>query len=405
MSGCEKKEEAAAPAEATPTPTPPVKYTAVFQPKSEKKIIPNARGKIIKCPYEIGDNVSKGDLLYEIEDSGIADNIATTKNAVKKADISISTARDSNDDLTVTAPASGILHNFSVKKGERISAVTIGEIVDEKEIVAKVPFTKEQKSQISVGMSGYITSAEYMSSTPARVTRIYDAQTDSVGGAALYYVELTAGNQGGFNGGDTVGAVVETGGGEIISPVSGYIEKKESVSVVSKGSGNVTEVTAKEGDYVTSGQVLVRLENSTVNATLERAELDKNDLEIKLRGLEEDLADLKIHAPMSGIVTSKSKSLYDSIASTSDSVMTVTDASQLTLNIDVAEKDKDKFTEGMYVNITVESEQAEIIAGVVTAVGQTAKINGTEKLYPVTIVYDNPSNIVKPNTMATIVLE
>ena len=403
VSSCKKAEETAAP-EQTPeiTAAPAVKYTALARPVSETKVIPNARGKIIKCPYETGDTVSKGTLLYEIEDNGIADNIATTKNAIKKSDITINTAKEDSGDLTIIAPASGILHNVSLKTGERVSSSTIGEIVDESVIVARVPFTAEQKNQIRSGMTGFITSADMMSMVPARVSRVYDAQAMSIGGTALYYVELTAQNPGGFNNGDSVGAVVQTGGEDLTAPESGVIEMKESVAVVSRGSGNAVEVNAKEGDYVTQGQVLVRMENSTVNATLERAKLDKNDLEIKLRGLEEDYADLKISAPASGIITDKSKSVNDSISSTSDSIMTITDMSVLIMDIDVSEEDKNRITEGMPVEVSIEDTSGTKCSGTVSMVSQNERISGADKVYAVTITIDNSAALIQPNTMASV---
>ena len=403
LSGCKKAEETAAP-EQTPeiTEAPEIKYTAVLRPVSETKVIPNARGKIIKCTHESGDFVTAGELLYEIEDNGIADNIATTKNAVKKANITIETANEDAEDLTITAPASGILHNFSVKNGERVGSSTIGEITDESVITAKVPFTAEQKSRIHTGMSGYITSADYMSAIPTQVTRVYDAQAMSVAGTSMYYVELTARNPGGFNPGDSVGAVIHSGGDEITSPVSGTIEMKDSVAVVSRGSGNAVEVNAKEGDFVTAGQVLVRLENSTVKATLDRAKLDKNDLEIKLRGLEEDYADLKIYAPASGVITDKNKSLDDIISSTSDSVMTITDMSILTMDIDVSEQDKNRITEGMTVSVTSESDTAAVAVGTVSFISQNERISGSEKVYALQITVDNSASTLLPDTLASV---
>lgn len=396
---CKKAEEVSAP-ESTPeaTAAPVQIYTAVLRPLSETKVIPDARGKIIKCPHEIGDRVAAGDLLYEIEDSGIADNIATTRNAIKKADITINTANEDKDDLVIYAPASGILHNFSVREGERVSSSTIGEITDESVIVAQVPFTAEQKNRIIIGMSGVITSADYMSSIPASVTRVYDAQAMSVGGTALYYVEFTAANPGGFNSGDSVGAAVYSPEGEIISPESGTVGRKEATAVVSRGSGNAVSVNAKDGDYVQAGQELVRLENSTVNSTLERAKLDKKDLEIKLRSLEEDYADLKIYAPVSGVITEKNKSLDDSISSTSDYVMMITDTSGYTMDIYVSEEDG--IYEGMNVDVTIYGESEEVYTGVVSAVSRNERISGSDKMYAVTIAVDNSAAVIPANSTA-----
>lgn len=95
----------------------------------------------------MGDTVSAGTLLYQIDDNGLSDTIATTKNAIAKSNIALSTAQENLDNLTVYAPASGILHNFTLKTGERVNASKIGDIVDESRLVAKVPFNEAQKAK------------------------------------------------------------------------------------------------------------------------------------------------------------------------------------------------------------------------------------------------------------------
>lgn len=67
------------------------------------------------------------------------------------------------------------------------------------------------------------------------------------------------------------------------------------------------------------------MENSTVSSALERAELDRKDLEIKLARLEKNYADLFIYAPASGEITAKNKEELDNITSNSESIMTIAD--------------------------------------------------------------------------------
>ena len=185
----------------------------------------------------------------------------------------------------------------------------------------------------------------------------------------------------------SVNATVNTANGEVSSPVSGEIESTDSVSVVSRGSGNVRNVYVKDGDRVSKGQKILDIDNSTVNATLQRAEIDRKDLEIKLRSLEKDYADLFVYAPVSGVITSKSKELNDTASSSSDGIMTITDTSSYVMTIELAEKDLPKVSVGM--NLPVKLDDGTVLNGNVTEVSQEGKTNGTDISYPVTLQITN----------------
>lgn len=387
FTGCKKEETV----EGTPAPTEAATETSVYtgwiKTSKETNVVPNTSGKIVADYYKVGDYVSAGALLYQLEDNGISDNIATTKNSIAKNDISLSTANENLSNLTVYAPADGILSNFKLKAGERINSGTIGSIVDEGTLIAKVPFNTTQIASIAVGDSATVTSAELLSSVGGTVTRIHENRADSIGGSILYDVEITVTGRAGFKNGMSVNATVNTANGEVSSPVSGEIESTDSVSVVSRGSGNVRSVYVKDGDRVSKGQKILDIDNSTVNATLQRAEIDRKDLEIKLRSLEKDYADLFVYAPVSGVITSKSKELNDTASSSSDGIMTITDTSSYVMTIELAEKDLPKVSVGM--NLPVKLDDGTVLNGNVTEVSQEGKTNGTDISYPVTLQITN----------------
>ena len=64
-------------------------YSGVLKPVSETKVIPNGKGEIKVSNYEVGDVVNKGDLLYQLDDNGLADTIAITQNSISKQKITI----------------------------------------------------------------------------------------------------------------------------------------------------------------------------------------------------------------------------------------------------------------------------------------------------------------------------
>lgn len=369
VSGCKGKTEEEQPENTTVPVMAAVEreYSTAMRPLREVNLYSDARGEIVECSASEGDFVEEGQLLYRIDDNGIYDNIATTKNSIAKANLTISTAAENEANLNIYAPSSGILKNFNIKEGERVNTGTIAKISDESGFVARVPFNKEQLNSIKVGMAAQIVSDDMMSGVSAKVSRIYSERNTSVNGAVLYDVELKGTNPGTLNEGMAVSAVING----IQSPVSGYIDENDGLSVVSRSSGNAGKIYVSDGQYVKKGTLIMTIDNSNVTATAQRARIDKNDLEIKLRSLERDAEELLIYAPMSGIVTEKKKDVRDSVASKSDSVMTIADISVLVMDITLGE---DTTVPTVGTKLTVEYSGGTAEGIVASAEGSTIHI-------------------------------
>lgn len=404
LAGCKNKDAEETAADATQPPAQEQQarvYFGTLKAMSETKVIPNGKGQVKQCPYEVGDHVEKGALLYTLDDNGMTDTIATTKNSMQKAEISIRTARENLENLKVYAPASGILQNFSVKSGERVNASRIGEIADESKLVAKVPFNAAQKEKIAVGDIAKVMSADFMRTVNGKVTRIYDAKAESIGGSILYNVEITVEGPGGLSAGQSVDAEVTNQNGTFSSPAAGVLEAAETVSVVSRGSGNAVRVSAKAGDYVKKGDLLVEMENSTVSSALERAELDKKDLEIKLARLEKNYADLFIYAPAGGEIIAKSKDTLDNITSNSESIMTIADTGTLVLQMETDAETASRVAAGTKVGVVLSADGGRTVPGVVQAAAASGVVSGSSRQYPISVYVANDGTL-KPGMAASV---
>lgn len=224
----------------------------------------------------------------------------------------------------------------------------------------------------------------------------------SRGGSSLYNIEITVAQSGGLAEGKSVSATVTNGSGTFTSPVSGTLKAADTVSVVSKGSGNAKKVYVSDGQRVTKGQLLVEMENNSVTSALSRAKLDYNDRQIKLRSLEKDYNDLFVYAPTSGTITAKSKKVLDNITSNSESVMTISDTSSLLLEVNVTEKEAKSLAEGKIVTVTLQGDSAGTVDAVITKVNKTGAVNGSAKVYPVTLTVDNADGLISAGTAASV---
>lgn len=370
-------------------------YYGSLEAGSETKVIPSGKGKIIEANYEVGDYVQQGALLYKLDDNGLGDTIKTTQNSIAKSKLSLQTARENVSNLKVYAPASGILHDFDIKTGDRVNSSKIGYICDENSVVALVPFNEAQKSKISVGDRAKISGVDFMSSVEGTVKRIYDARESSSVGTALYNVEISIKNSGGLSEGYLVNAEITNANGSFSSPEYGKIKMNDAVNIISRGSGYAKNVYAKDGQYVKKGALLVETESTQTETALKRAELDLADLNIKLASYEADYKDLFVYAPTSGVITDKAKKLNDNIISGSESVMTISDISTLSAMITVPADKLKSLKEGQEISLIV-SGSGEELKGTV--------INTNSDDETVMVTYNNASGAVASGTVVGIKL-
>lgn len=370
-------------------------YYGSLEAGSETKVIPSGKGKIIEANYEVGDYVQQGALLYRLDDNGLGDTIKTTQNSIAKSKLSLQTARENVSNLKVYAPASGILHDFDIKTGDRVNSSKIGYICDENSVVALVPFNEVQKSKISVGDRAKISGVDFMSSVEGTVKRIYDARESSSVGTALYNVEISIKNSGGLSEGYLVNAEITNANGSFSSPEYGKIKMNDAVNIISRGSGYAKNVYAKDGQYVKKGALLVETESTQTETALKRAELDLADLNIKLASYEADYKDLFVYAPTSGVITDKAKKLNDNIISGSESVMTISDISTLNAMITVPADKLKTLKEGREISLIVSGSGEELKGTVISTDSDDETV---------TVTYNNASGAVASGTVVGIKL-
>jgi RND family efflux transporter MFP subunit len=170
----------------------------------------------------------------------------------------------------------------------------------------------------------------------------------------------------------------------------GVFEPMHQNNIAAEGSGKLIELLVKEGDQVSKGQVLAKLDDELISLQIENAKLNiaqlKNDnlrfanlrkeqavssmeaekmelalksAEVQLKQLQKQLRGTKVLAPFSGVVTKKMADL-GSMVMPGTPIVELTDISQLKLVISVPERDVLKFKKGQKVNVAVDAQNATI---------------------------------------------
>lgn len=391
---------AAAYSEATVTRgdiTKTIEASGTIEPLDRYEITSLAKGEILSSPFEEGDMVNEGDLLYQIDDEDAQLNIEKTQNSIERAQISQSKTNQDISKLTIYANATGTLSDFNLKEGQQVNGGEVAKITNTGELKVKIPFTAMDFDKISVGDSANVTSALYMTSLSGSVTHKYDSSVSTGSdGSSVKNVEVTIPNPGALTAGTTVGAGVNTSQGTVYSSGSGTIENGTQTSVMAEVSGTVQALYVKDGDYVTSGQVIAKLKSDSLSNSQKENSLSLKDSQLSLESSRKQLEDYRITSPISGTIITKSSKVGDKIDNSTASkvMMVVADMSKMKFTISVDELDIGDIALGQTAVVDADALPNQTFVATVTSIAGEGTIAGDGvTTYSVELTIDEPGEL------------
>jgi HlyD family secretion protein len=370
--------------------------TGTVQPISIYEIVPLIKGNIIEAPFEEGDQVKEGDLLYRIDDSDLSYNIQKAQNNIEKMKINNAGTVESLKDLNIYAPCEGRVTDFAFEEGDEVnSSEKIADVVNDRQIVAKIPFHEPQAKNIGIGQRAQIAITDNMWYIDGEVTYISSTPRPVAGGGPVYDVEITIDNPGAFSEGMEVTGIVKAPGGDLHGASEATTEYADSESVLAKVSGNVKEVYVKNGEWVKKGQKLLELENNSLHDTIYKNSLDLADSQLSLEAQKKQLNDYNIVSPIDGTIIQKDYKAGDTVNSGSSStvLMTVADMSKMVFTIEVDELDIAKIAENQKVEVTADALPNGKFEGQVTNVSVLGNTQNGVTTYPVEVTISEPGKL------------
>lgn len=366
--------------------------SASIEPYERYEIIPKVSGDITYCPFDVGDSVSKGDILYGFDTSTTDLNVERQRISLQQSQNSYKDALEERDKLSITAKTSGVISDLSIKTGQEVNAGTkIASIADTDTLEVVLPFTQAQINSINIGSSAEITSSKHMSSVSGTVTHKASSSYAGTDGSALYNVTISFTNPGAFY------ARMEVGGSAAgqISPGSGTVDNSSSAALNAETSGTVSRVNYKNGDYVKKGDVIATLTSDTIANKIEDSTLSYKSASLSMQQTEKDLDDYHITSPISGTVITKNSKAGDTIDKTNSSttMMVVADISRLKFNLSIDELDVSKVSEGQEVSVTCDALPDENFTGYITKVSVEGTAQNGVTTYSAEVVIDEPGNL------------
>ena len=381
-------------------------------------------GEVIAADFEEGDQVEKGQILYQLDPSSIDSELNTASNSVSRAESSYNSAAEDYAEVqskwsgnTYKATETGYIKNLYVEAGDKINnGSQIADIYSDALMKLRLPFLREEAALIPVGSQAVITLSGTGEQLPGVVTIVSSMDETLSGGRLVRYVTITVANPGGMTGDMTATAVV----GEFSCSEEGSftvsVDKTMSASISGNSSVEIAGLLVNEGDYVTEGQPVFTITEKSAKDllesyknSLEQAEEGLESARNKLESTQDNLENYTITAPISGQVIQKAAKVGDNIrrsGNTDTAMAVIYDLSSLTFEMSIDELDIQKVEVGQTVEVTADAFEGETFTGKVTNVSlQSSYSNGVTN-YPVTVTLDEAGKLLPGmNVDGTIIID
>ncbi len=381
-------------------------YSGSLEPADSYEVTSLVTGEILDAPFEEGDVLEEGALLYSIDPSDAQTNIDKAELSLEQAQMNYDRALESMENLTVTAPKSGTIVSLDVEVGDDVQAgQQIGTLRDSGTMELTIPFHSADAANISVGDTASVTVDGSFETLTGTVTQVGAVDEALEGGAVARYVTIDVQNPGALSASSTASATIN---GAACS-VSGTFAYKAEATITAQASGEVASISAGEGQWVEKGAAIVTLSSTELQNSLRSSEISLEDSKLSLENVQEQLENYQITSPISGTVIKKNYKAGDNLSAnstTAGSLCTIYDLSYLTMTLNVDELDISSIQVGQKVSITADAVEGKAFEGEVTSISvQGTTANGVTT-YPVTIRIDETEGLLPGmNVDAQIVVE
>ena len=391
-----------------------VSGTGTIEPIQSYNVTTLVSGEILEAPFEEGQTVHKGDVLFRIDAKDVENNIEQLQLNVRSAQLTLDdllkTQSDNQKDRNITAKDAGVITELHVEQGDTVTVGTvIADVLDRDHMKLKVPFHAADAAGFYVGQTATVTVNGTGSTLTGTVTEI--AATDEVGagGTLVRQVTIQVNNPGVLS--ETSQGTASIGGAACAA--SSNFTYAASAQITAKASGDLDILNVKEGDRVSVGQIIGVIAEADLDIQIENARIALENAQLSLKNAQEKLDDYTITSTIDGQVIEKNLDVGDNINGMSSSGTTVTypaviyDRSQLTFEMDIDEQDISQIQVGQKVEITADALDGQSFTGVVDKIN----INGTtasgHTSYPVTVLVDGSPEELYPgmNVSAKIIVE
>lgn len=388
-----------------------ISSSGTITPKDTYNITALVSGDIISANFEVGDMVSKDQVLYQIDKSSLESDINSSNNSLSKANTGYATA---NKDLAKAkadfsgnlyrSTRKGYIKELSIQAGDKISGGTkLATIYNDTLMNIRIPFLSTEAQNIKAGMTGTLTLTETGEQIEGKVISVSSMDQTMDGGRLVRNVTFEVSNPGGLTDKTTANATV----GDITSTGDGTFEATTNVDMSADLAEGVQieSVLVNVGDYVEVGTPIFKMTAESAEKLLktykDAVDTAQGNVDAAKKGVDtakKTYDEYTIKSPISGKVISKNYKVGDKVGSGGNNKATnmavIYDMSSYTFKMSVDEKDITKVQNGQKVRIKSDAFPDQEYSGTVTNVSLESTSQNGVSTYPVTITLDETYNLL-----------
>ena len=378
-----------------------VSGSATLEPADSYQVTTLISGEIESAPFEEGDLVTQGTLLYAMDSGDAQSSVSRANISVEQAKLSYAQAQEA---LQPTASMSGTINEVYVHNGDSVTAGTaLAKIVASTDVTVDFLFPYVEPSEFYAGQSATVFMGNFDGPVQGSVVSVSNSTSITSNGMKGSSVRVKVNNPGVLSDAYTASAVI----GSYCSYGSAAVTMPDSVTVYASGSGSVTGFDKLAGSTVQKGEVLCTIESEANRQQLQNARLTVESSRLSASTAAGAVDDYKITSPISGTVIEKNFKAGDKVdGSASGTLAVIYDLSCLKMKMNVNELDIGKVQVGQTVEITAAALPGQTFTGQVEKVSVNGTTTNGFTTYPVTITVSEYGGL-KPgmNVSATILCE
>ena len=384
--------------------------TGTLEAADSYSIVSLVEGDVVSANFEEGDQVEKGQVLYEIDKSSVETQLTSAQNSLTRAQENYDdAAADYNQALadysgnTYKATESGYISELNIHVGDRVGGnTTLAQLYSDDIMKIRVPFLSGEAALIAPGMGAVLTLVDTGEQVAGTVTAVASQEIALTGGRLVKYVTMEVANPGGLT--ITTQATAQIGEfiGSDEGTFSAIIDKTMNADLAA--NVEVAALLVSEGSYVTNGTPIFLMTDDSAKDlidsykdTMENAQSQLENAQTSLDNTQDNYDNYTITAPISGQVIAKNYKVGDTIernSSSSTTVATIYDLSALTFEMSIDELDVLNVEVGQKVEVTADALEGQTFTGTVTNVSLESAYSNGVTTYPVTVTMDEMGDLL-----------
>ena len=372
--------------------------TATLKPADSYNVTTLISGEIENAPFELGDLVNKGDLLFAMDSSDAQNNVDRAEISVAQAKMAYQQAKEA---LNPVAPISGTIQELYVHNGDSVNIGSqIAKIVSSMDLSVDFLFPYAQSSDFYVGQVATVYIGNFDAPMSGTVESVSNSTSVTSNGLSAVSVRVKIHNPGVVSDSMTATALI----GNYASYGQTPINLGGATIVYASVSGTIQGLNKLAGSTVKRGETLCTVESENARDQIQSAKLNLENAQLAASMAADSLDDYNITSQITGTVIEKNFKAGDKVEGmNSGSLAVVYDMSYLKLEMAVDELDIGKVAVGQTVTITADALEGQTFTGVVDNVSINGTTAGGATSYPVTILIKDYGDL-KPgmNVSATI---